>query len=193
MSGIEATAAIRESERESDNRIPIVAMTAHAMKGDRELCIEAGMDGYVTKPVRPEELFQALEQFVPQSISSIETTSNTDDEPIVDPAALLKQFNGDLGFFKDIFKLFMEDVAGLLYGMRDATDSHDSQRLQRVAQKFKGSVANFHSQSVISAADKLESLGRSGDFNGAAKGLVFLEKELSRLIPALVEFGNDDH
>jgi CheY-like chemotaxis protein len=194
MSGIEATAVIRERERrDSNSRIPIIAMTAHAMKGDRELCIQAGMDGYVTKPVRPDALFQALEQFVPRSIEASDSTSDSNDDPIIDPTALLKQFNGDIGFFKDIFKLFMEDVAGLMCGMRDATNSKDSRMLERMAHKFKGSVANFHSDSVATAADRLESFGRCGDFSSAAKGLIFLEKELSRLIPALIEFGNDAH
>jgi len=64
MDGFEATTAIRERERESGNRVPIVALTAHAMKGDREKCLAAGMDGYLTKPIRPAELDGVLDTYV---------------------------------------------------------------------------------------------------------------------------------
>jgi CheY-like chemotaxis protein len=67
MDGFEATAAIREIEKAAGCHVPVIAMTAHAMKGDRERCLAAGMDGYVAKPVRAKELFQALEQFIPTS------------------------------------------------------------------------------------------------------------------------------
>jgi len=64
MDGFEATTAIRERERESGNRVPIVALTAHAMKGDREKCLAAGMDGYLTKPIRPVELDGVLDTYI---------------------------------------------------------------------------------------------------------------------------------
>jgi CheY-like chemotaxis protein len=65
MNGLEAAQAIRRSERGSSHHIPIVAMTAHAMKGDRELCLQSGMDGYLSKPVRIRELLEALDRFAP--------------------------------------------------------------------------------------------------------------------------------
>jgi CheY-like chemotaxis protein len=65
MGGFETTAAIREMEKGTDKHIPIVALTAHAIKGDRERCLAAGMDGYVRKPIRPEELFEQIEALIP--------------------------------------------------------------------------------------------------------------------------------
>jgi CheY-like chemotaxis protein len=66
MDGLEATAAIRAEEEQTGKHLPILAMTAHAMKGDRELCLKAGMDGYVAKPIQPSELFDAIERVVPE-------------------------------------------------------------------------------------------------------------------------------
>jgi two-component system, sensor histidine kinase and response regulator len=66
MDGFEATAAIRDKEKHSGSHLPVVAMTAHAMAGDRERCLAAGMDDYITKPIRPDELFSLLTRYVPK-------------------------------------------------------------------------------------------------------------------------------
>jgi CheY-like chemotaxis protein len=73
MNGFEATAAIRERERRSGDHVPIIAMTAHAMKGDRELCLQAGMDAYLSKPIRAEELTNLIYQLVGDTAASLTT------------------------------------------------------------------------------------------------------------------------
>src|SRR5262249_5927427 len=85
LDGFAATAAIRHREAGSHRHVPIIAMTAHAMAGDRERCLEAGMDAYVAKPFRPQELFRAVEQFQPSPPTPIVKTGGVDQSLIVEP------------------------------------------------------------------------------------------------------------
>ena len=190
MSGFEATAVIREHEQATGHRMPIIAMTAHAMKGDRERCIEAGMDGYVSKPIRPEALFEAIEHLVlPSDPPTARITDCNLIDSVLDRSAVLAQFGGDLEFLQEIVGLFLEDVGPLLSGISESIAKRDSRSLEHAAHKLKGSVANFHASSVVEAAQRLESIGRSRDFGGAEQALVLLLNEVKRLEPALIELG----
>src|SRR5207247_3061554 len=104
MNGFQTTAAIREKERQSGIHIPIVAMTAHAMKGDRERCLDAGMDSYVAKPVQAAELQATIEALVPaangnaeavRTASEAENGEATAGSGVIDHAALLDRVDGD--------------------------------------------------------------------------------------------------
>ena len=115
MDGFEATAAIRRREAGTGRRIPIVAMTAHAMKGDRERCLEAGMDGYVAKPIRADELRLAIDEVL----------------PLPGGAALSREgvvalFGGDESLFREIAQLFLEDGPGDLRELRKALERGDA-------------------------------------------------------------------
>jgi two-component system, sensor histidine kinase and response regulator len=190
MSGFEATSAIRENEKNTGNRIPIIAMTAHAMKGDRERCILAGMDGYVSKPIRPQELFEEIDRLVPPS----ELRSDTDPDcngidQVLDRSALLTQFGDDAELLQGIVELFLQDAATLLFGISDSISRRDSRALEYAAHKLKGSVANFHAGAVVEAAQRLEKIGRGRDLSGAPLALAALENEMRRLEPALIALG----
>ena len=128
MNGFEATAAIRQMEQVTNTRVPIIAMTAYAMKGDRERCLDAGMDGYVSKPVRVEELLRVIESFSPGSVSVIEELSSpsstlsaaTGDDEVLDRLELLTFADGDLVFLRKVAKGFFETCDQTMPEIRDS-------------------------------------------------------------------------
>jgi PAS domain S-box-containing protein len=192
MSGFEATATIRENERAGVTRIPIIAMTAHAMKGDRERCIDAGMDGYVSKPIRPQELFEEINRLLPPSNNpSVTGAEPNDTNQVLDRTALFTQFGDDVDLLQGIVELFLQDAAILLFAIGDSIDKRDSRGLEYAAHKLKGSVANFHAQSVVEAAQRLELIGRSRDLSGAPLALTALQNEMRWLEPALIALRAD--
>ena len=153
MSGLEATAAIRTREQEEQQRsgvaahIPIVAVTANAMKGDRERFLAAGMDFYIAKPVHPEELFEAVENLSIIQESAPEITFDGE------------LFDGDLDFLAEIVNLFLETYPPLLSAIEDAISRDDATGLNRAAHTLKGSVANFGAKTVVEKAKALEMTG----------------------------------
>ena len=193
MDGFEVTASIREKEKATGAHIPIVAMTAYAMKGDRERCLEAGMDGYVGKPIKAQELFDAIESLVGTSAeaeTSAETEQHTDE--VFDRDATLARVDGDLEFLMELVELFLEDSPKLLSRIRDAVARGDSKALERAAHTLKGSVGNFDAKATFEAALKLENMGRNEDLSNAEEAYSALEEELERLKPALESLRKED-
>jgi signal transduction histidine kinase/DNA-binding response OmpR family regulator len=180
MGGFEATAAIRALERHGDHRTPIIAMTAHAMKGDRERCLESGMDEYMTKPLDPRQLCGLVEQIV-------------DARPGVPPDAradgfsldVLARVGGDRELLAEISRLFVDDAPRHLARIRAALDAHDGDGLGRAAHGLKGAAANFDALDVVAAARALEEIGRTAQFDEAEAAWVALTLETERLINML--------
>jgi len=187
MDGLEATAAIRRKEQTTGRHIPIIAMTAHAIKGDRELCLRAGMDGYVSKPFQPEELFHALET-VPLARSSPEPNAgNTaqasdapslpvpaDTESVPTPkatsalaAAVLAKFGGRSDRVRKLAPTFLEESSTLMSQLSQALADRDAPALGRAAHTLKGALGYFGIAAASQAAATLESMGRKGDLAGA--------------------------
>jgi CheY-like chemotaxis protein len=180
MDGIQATEAIRREEEGTPNHIPIVAMTAHAMKGDREKCLTAGMDNYVSKPIKAQELFDVIEGSLTGFAEKKEKLSNEQIETeIFNKEDALAFVDGDMELLREIAELFAEDSKNQLQQIRQAIASSDAKTLERVAHTLKGAVGNFA---------KLEMMGREGDLSGAKEVLAILEKEIGRLKPALIAF-----
>jgi CheY-like chemotaxis protein/HPt (histidine-containing phosphotransfer) domain-containing protein len=175
MDGLQVAAEIRRRERATGGRLPMIALTAYAMKGDRERCLKAGMDRYVAKPIRAAELMQALAETVPAEPAP----------PVIDERALLERLNGDRRLLGELIGVFEADCARLLDAVRAAVQAGDAAALQRAAHKLKGSVANFSAPSAVDAALRLETLGRQRHLSGAAGALTVCEKEISRLRRAL--------
>ena len=186
MDGFEATAAIRKAETSSGNHLPIIAMTAHAMEGDRERCLTAGMDGYVAKPIRAEDLVEAVENLNPSPAGApAATTAKRQKQEPIDPAAALARVDGYVGLLKEIVALFLQELPELLTILREAVTGGNAQAIERAAHKLKGSVGNFAAYPAFEAAAKLEVVGREGEPFPALLAYAELVDEIQRLTPAM--------
>lgn len=196
MDGLQATAAIRESETGSDEHIPIIAMTAHAMRGDREKCLAAGMDEYIAKPIDSAKLIHLLERLVPlagpqrndlqegPSTTSKSATSNVGQtaEPVdIDLRAAFARLGNDRGMLNDMVTFFLEDSPELLQCIRRATDEDNAEEVARAAHSLKGLCANFDAHSAADAAREVETIGRAGKLNSAATAIATLEEHVEKL------------
>ncbi len=197
MDGFAATGAIREREKATGGRVPIVALTAHAMKGDRERCLAAGMDAYVTKPLRVEELFAAVARLVPACDAAATPASRSAPVPAAierlvegafDPAWSLARVEGDRELLGKMIGLFFAQSQKLLPEIRSAGDRGDGKALERAAHKLKGSMGSFGAGRASEAAMRLEVMGRDGEFALAEEASAGLEHEVARLREALTTF-----
>jgi signal transduction histidine kinase/CheY-like chemotaxis protein/HPt (histidine-containing phosphotransfer) domain-containing protein len=182
MDGFEATAAIRELEAGTGRYVPIVALTAHAMKGDRERCLAAGMDDYVSKPLRTEDLLAILARLTARPA---EAPESADREPAFDREAALARVEGDMGLLQEMVELFCPQSVRLMTEIRAAVVGVDGPALERGAHNLKGSMGNFAAGAACAAARRMEAIGRDGDWTGAAAACDALEHEVGRLRDAL--------
>lgn len=186
MDGLEATAAVRQNERQTGGHVPIIAMTAFAMKGDRERCLEAGMDGYLSKPIQGDELLQTLRQFAPSTAGRAGEDPAEEKEPVLDHAAMLAGVGGDIQLLDDLVEIFLETCPGQMAALRDAVDKKDAAKVARAAHALKGSVGCFQASAALEAATRLELQGRSGDLVQAPHAFAALQEEIERLKSGLV-------
>ena len=182
MGGFEATAAIRALERETGSHVAIIAMTAHAMKGDRERCLAAGMDEYLTKPLDPRRLCALVEQMAPDGAPGIDEIERAAEGL---PPRVLARVGGDRQLLAEISRLFVDDAPRHLEGIRRALDVHDGESLRRAAHGLKGSAANFDAEALVTAARALEEIGRTSRFEDHEAAWRALTRETDRLIGIL--------
>ena len=186
MDGLQTTRAIRREEQTGGGHIPIVAMTAHAVKGDLERCLEAGMDEYVSKPIDADKLFDIVETLT----ASPEPPEKTADPPAgLDRQMLLKAFDHDWDFLKEVVEVFFEDYPRLLDNLRKSFEQGDADNLMRAAHSLKGILRNFQADDAAQVAFELEKKGKAGQLEGAKTGIMDLthhladvEKQLRRLL-----------
>ncbi|HEY8536778.1 MAG TPA: ATP-binding protein [Vicinamibacterales bacterium] len=180
MNGLDATRAIRDREMETGApRLPIVAMTAHAMAGDRERCLDAGMDEYLTKPVRPEVLLSTVERLGRTGATA------ADPRPPFDHAAALARVEGDRELLAEIAAIFLADRDAMLAEIRAALEAGDHERVWRGAHRLRGALLTLGAVPSIDAAARLEQAARAGDRTGASVACDQLVVELKRLSSAL--------
>ena len=214
MDGLAATRAIRGLES-GIARIPIIAMTAHAMRGDRERCLESGMDDYLSKPIQAQLLYAAVEnvpvesreesdnsappssqgEALPPAVESAHHASPAvESEPTASPAEpaaidwmkAVEQFGGDENVLSELAELFLSECPGLESGLLEAIDARNSADLRRYAHTLKGSAGVFLAQATVSAAQRLEQMGRDEDMAGVEEAWTALAAELERMKAALV-------
>ena len=233
MNGFEATAQIREREAQwkrsrapkseqgdtqvegsspgfNSARIPIIAMTAHAMKGDRERCLESGMDGYVSKPIQARGLFDEIDRVIrglsktletsgPKRISSsrlgnasltlrspeLKTLQTVESADVIDRAVALARVEGDVELLRELIELFLDDSANLLAEVRESVVRRDEKALERAAHKLKAPLGTFGAQASVDLVQKLEEMGRDGNLVDAKVTLDILEEEIERLTSTL--------
>jgi two-component system, sensor histidine kinase and response regulator len=197
MSGFEAVAAIRDRESETGRHIPIIALTAHAMKGDQERCLQAGMDAYVSKPVQAEQLFQAIDNLTRTSDTGEKETVSPPAEaenlpgesaqPVsIDWAEVLEYLGGDEELLREIAVMFIEDCPSMLAKIKEASLRGDGKSLEQAAHALKGVIGNFSTETpAYHLAFKLEMMGRESELKNAAKMCERLEQELKQLTAAV--------
>jgi PAS domain S-box-containing protein len=191
MDGMELTAEIRRREAQG-RHMPIIAMTGHAMQGDRERCLAVGMDDHVAKPVNPDELAAAIERWVktldaqaergallPRQADAAQESDKDSQRQPVDLSRIEETADGDVEFLAELVDLFLTDSASRLERMREAAEAGDAARLAQEAHALKGASANFGALHVPEIALELENIGRQGTPESAVLALQALEAELA--------------
>ena len=191
MDGFEATAIIRQREAGTPRHQPILAMTARAMQGDRERCLEAGMDGYVSKPIRDEELVQAIHTVVPHIAPGPAPVEKPAAAPVrgLDRDQVLKGVGGNIAMLKQLIEVFEKDGLRLLEEIEQAIRLGDAERLNQAAHSLKGMVAFFGNKAAAEAALRLEVMGRENNLAPAGEAWTKLKGHIDDItaeLPLLV-------
>ena len=175
MNGLEATRHIRKQEAISGNHVPIIAMTAYAMKEDRKRCLESGMDGYLSKPAKPVDINNIIKELFPAG----EKTAST---PAVDMNAAMEVFGDDKELLKEAADIFMEqDYPEQIKNIKDGISRQDAQAIRAAAHSIKGAARSLGGLTLGDIAMQLEEKGRNDDLSQAEALAVEIEKEAKRL------------
>jgi CheY-like chemotaxis protein len=207
MGGFEALRQLRAGERPGKH-LPVIALTAHALKGDRERCLEAGFDGHLAKPIHSEELYAVLEGVRSQGAGvrcqeagvrsqeagkagpcslTPDSCSLTPAPEVFDRAAALARINGDEEFLRELAQVFLETYPSVLKQIEEALAGGDAERLAKAAHTLKGSVSHLSAKPVFDQARRLELLGRGSDLAEASAALLDLQTEIQRLHQTLAK------
>jgi len=176
MDGFQATREIRNSEKKTGLHIPIVAMTAYAVKGDRERCLAAGMDEYVSKPISAEKLFATIEGLLPKG--SREKKEPDTDMQGPDKQSMLNTFDHDWDLFKELVDIFSSDYPKMLDTMRACVQDGDAETLNRTAHSLKGMLRSFQAEAAADIAFDLEKKGKEKQLKGLGQIIDKLEKQI---------------
>jgi CheY-like chemotaxis protein len=192
MDGEKCVAQIRAKENGSAFRIPIIALTAHAMKGDRERIVATGVDGSLPKPFQAEQLFETIEGLfqVPAGPAASQPPDNP-QEHVLDRHQVLARFEGNTVLLGNLISAFLDDCPKLVSAARDAAARQDDMEFTRVAQVLKKQLELFSAEAAREAANRAERAGRAESLEHVGEALGRLEEELDHLLPALANLGNE--
>jgi two-component system, sensor histidine kinase and response regulator len=198
MDGYQATRELRARETANGRKhLPVVAMTANAMEGDRELCLAAGMDDYIAKPVRTEALIEALARFLPEvdaeavaappAVSAAMPVHSSDPNQLFDPRMLarMREEVGDDTICADMVRIFLTEAPQHLQAVLDCDEHSDGETLRRAAHKLKGSSQIMGAQRLAGRCARIEELVRAGDRLGTTAILRELPDLLQHTLQAL--------
>ncbi len=188
MDGFEATAAIRQKESEMSRHIPIVAMTAHAMKGDRELCLEKGLDDYISKPVQAKDLQEAIDR----QLGKVASPQAEMLPPVAPPGKevfnekfLLDRLDGDKELYREVLQTFLQDAPLQIEKLKQALQKEDLSQTEKQAHSLKGAAMNIGGIALQDVAFDIEVSGKNRDLNQARLLMQKLNKEFESLQKAL--------
>jgi len=190
LDGLSATISIRQHERASGAHTPIVAMTAHAMTGDRERCLAAGMDDYLSKPIRPAELIAAVERIAARGSSREPSPSVPVGPPapaasgnglLFDPKHALARLGGDRQLLRQLIRIFRTDARPLMAAIKRTAADGEADGLRRSAHALKGSLGTIGAPRVAETARRLELLAQEGDLAHASQLVDTLAGQLREL------------
>ena len=190
MDGIEATRHIRSPESAIPNcRIPIIAMTAHAMQGDRERCLEAGMNDYVPKPVTPQALAEGLAKWLPGVEHEPEAEkvreTKTVEQPIWDKAGLLERLMDDRDLAKTIMEAFLDDIPQQIQALKRNLEARNMPGAESQAHNIRGASASVGGEALREVAFAMERAAKAGDLGAAGAGMSEMEVQFGRLKAAV--------
>lgn len=191
MSGLELTRAVRQREGSSGKRIPIIAMTANAMKGEAERCIAEGMDGYIPKPIQRQEFLKLIEQSCKQSPPAPEAApAPPAGPPACDLKELLAAYDNETSFVVRLINMFFAVYQEELPKLREGVAAQDAREVARAAHRVKGSVGNLKGKTLQAVAKTLEMSARAGEVANLPALLIELEREFHALQQVLQKFMN---
>jgi two-component system sensor histidine kinase/response regulator len=197
MDGLQATSAIRRLEAADGTRLPIIALTAHALPGDRDRCLAAGADAYLAKPIDAARLLDLVEELAARRMPSESPATGTlegsngdqrklvasntmaDEGRTIDMRAPLERMGGDRSLLDQLARMFLEDSPGLLGAAATALGRKQAADLQRAAHSLKGLASNFDAHAAASAALRVEELARDGKLDEAAGALETLGRHVT--------------
>jgi CheY-like chemotaxis protein len=206
MDGFEVAAALRERERVTGKHLPLVALTAHAMRGDRERCLQAGFDGYVSKPIRFQDLFDTIDRLAPVAATPPplpgEPVAARAPAPASGPAAsesglafaegaALESTGGDRVLLRELIGVFLEHAPAWIRDLGSALGRGDAAEVHRLAHTIKGAVDSCGAARAYDAAMVLERMGRQGDLAAAAAAYAALDREIARVLPELADYAGN--
>jgi len=190
MDGYEATRIIRKIDSPA-KRTPIVTMTAHAIKGYREKCLKAGMDDYITKPLKKEILLSTVGKWIQEKPGSTAPDNRYQSKPklrcaskepeVIDIKKAITEFDNDAAFFMEVFDEFLIHVEKQLHIIRQAIDSNDSETIRKESHSIKGGAANLIAIPLSIAASNLEERCKSGTIDDNKHGFEGVSREFIRL------------
>jgi CheY-like chemotaxis protein/HPt (histidine-containing phosphotransfer) domain-containing protein len=182
MDGFEATAAIRRKERENGKHIPIIAMTAHAMKGDRERCLEAGMDDYLTKPIQPQSLIEIIGRWVDNGVlKKPEVAPPSEASEVFDKSGFLERLGGDESLFRKLLSMFLDDAPMQIEKMQQHLKDEDLAGVQLRAHSLKGVAMSIGGKALQEVASEIEVAARDREPDRARRLFPKLQKEFEKL------------
>ncbi|NNL70392.1 MAG: response regulator [Acidimicrobiia bacterium] len=192
--GFDATGIIRRQETELGTHVPIIALTAHAMDGDRERCLQAGMDAYVSKPFNADELFATMASLVRSEsaiaqqtpVATVTQLANGSDSALVDRREALERVEGNLDLLADMVGLFVEEYPAVADALVAGLDDGDFDIAASAAHQLKGNLATFAAKEGAAAAAEIEALARAGDLPGARQAWERFQEAFARLEPELL-------
>ncbi|MEO2029063.1 MAG: response regulator [Fuerstiella sp.] len=198
MDGVEATSAIREKERGTGRHIPIVAMTAHAIKGDRERFLSAGMDAHVAKPVDPAELYEVVEQLSLAAPGCVDRVGESPDQQalnddavagaVVDWQAALHTTGGDRELLRGVVQTALQEMPAIKLQLQDFIQEEELATTARVAHTMKSVASLFFAVKAEHAASVVETSASNNDLESAIQHLPFLMDAIDELINQCDDF-----